>query len=81
MVSYLVDGQDPTADHLSFSGHKGGHDQARAVTQTQTWLHVQRLEHTQAHLNALTPQENNVSSPKEHVFRGPAGYIREPVFT
>lgn len=43
VISHLVNGQDPRADHLRFGSNKGGHDQAGAVTEAQTWLHIQRL--------------------------------------
>lgn len=45
MVSHLIDGQDPRADHLSFSGDKRGHDQTWAVTEAQAWLHIQGLQY------------------------------------
>lgn len=54
MVSHLVDGQDPRADHLSFSGNERRHDKTGAVTEAQVWFHVQGLlrEETQHRLTA-----------------------------
>lgn len=43
MISHLVNGQDPRADHLSFGRNKRGHDQTWAVTEAQAWLHIQSL--------------------------------------
>lgn len=44
VVSHLINGQDPRADHLSFSRDEGGHDQTWAVTEAQAWLHIQGLQ-------------------------------------
>lgn len=43
VISHLVNGQDARTDHLCFGRNKGGHDQAGAVTEAQTWLHIQSL--------------------------------------
>lgn len=64
MVSHLVNGQNTTADHLSFSGNKRGHDQTGAVTEAQAWLHIQSLER-EGNQNRLTISEKQLNSHGE----------------
>jgi len=56
VVPHLVDGQDATADHLRLGGDEGGHDQTRAVAETQARLHKQGL-----HANTHTQQRSRVN--------------------
>lgn len=67
MVSHLVNGQNPRADHLSFSGNKRGHDQTGAVTEAQAWLHIQSLERegNQNRLTISVDRKSNLNSHRE----------------
>lgn len=70
VISHMVNGQDPGADHLSFGSNKGGHDQTWAVTKAQAWLHIQSLLYTSRKGNKinhtrLSVKERDFNSHRE----------------